>query len=126
MMARTTDPHEPWTRGQAYQDPERANEVGHTAYLDSGATTHFLKAEVVAEDKHSILQKDTLTVETAMKGASSMTSLGSTHGKILARSPGSSGQLTLTHISVLANLRDNLLSIGQLVADGYYIKIMTV
>ena len=126
MMTKPVVPQERWIKDQEYQyrDTERPTKIGHTAYLDSGATTHFLKAEVVREDEHNILQKDTLTVETAMKGANTMTSLGSTQGKIIARSPGSFGQITLTHISVLADLKDNLLSIGQLVADGYLIKIM--
>ena len=92
------------------------------AYFDSAASSNFITADSIAESDLEHLEADTLKVETAMEGEKSMVSRG--RGDFSAIVQGSSGKspLYLGNASVLPNLRESLISIGQLTQDGYELQ----
>ena len=89
------------------------------AYIDSAASSNFITAALVRKSDTDKLDADGLRVETAMEGEAVMKSLGK--GSFSAQARGSDGvsPMFLGNASVLPNLRESLLSIGQLTQDGY-------
>ena len=89
------------------------------AYIDSAASSNFITAALVHKYDIDRLDADGLRVETAMEGEAVMKSLGK--GSFSAQARGSEGvsPMFLGNASVLPNLRESLLSIGQLTQDGY-------
>ena len=89
------------------------------AYIDSAASSNFITAALVRKSDTDKLDADGLRVETAMEGEAVMKSLG--RGSFSAQARGSDGAspMFLGNASVLPNLRESLISIGQLTQDGY-------